>query len=97
MARPQLILPRADAACGKTFYSDSRTAETHRIALEFWNQATGRTRAGYRLAVLRCRRCGGFHIGQRPVDRILVRTAARLEDEPDREASFDFAVRAAGA
>jgi hypothetical protein len=70
MARNHVILPRADSACGKTFYSDRRTADGHRIALEVWNQATGRVREGYRLAVYRCRRCGGFHIGQRAIDRI---------------------------
>jgi len=70
MARPQLILPQADAACGKVFFPDRRTADGHRIALEVWNRATGREREGYRLAVYRCKRCHGFHIGQRPVDRI---------------------------
>ena len=64
MARTQVILPQADAACGKLFYSDRRIADGHRIALEVWNRATGRVREGYRLAVVRCRRCGGFHIGQ---------------------------------
>src|SRR6185312_711747 len=67
MARPQLILPQADASCGKTFYSDRRTADGHRIALEVWNRATGRVREGYRLAAYRCRRCGGFHVGQKPI------------------------------
>ncbi len=67
MARTRLILPQADAACGKLFYNDRRTADGHRIAMEVWNRATGRVREGYRLAVVRCRRCGGFHIGQRPI------------------------------
>src|SRR5262245_9313132 len=67
MPRPQLILPRPDPACGKVFYGDRRTADGHRIALEVWNQATGRSRVGYRLAVYRCRRCGGFHIAQRSI------------------------------
>jgi hypothetical protein len=67
MARPQLILPQADPACGKLFFSDRHTADAHRIAMEVWNRATGRTRDGYRLAVFRCRRCGGFHLGQRPI------------------------------
>ncbi|MGP0069789.1 MAG: hypothetical protein ACLQGP_40085, partial [Isosphaeraceae bacterium] len=58
-----------DASCGKSFYSDRRSADGHRIAMEIWNRATGRAREGYRLAVVRCRRCGGFHIGQRPIDR----------------------------
>ena len=69
MARPQLILPQADAACGKIFFADRRTADGHRIALEVWNRATGQGRQGYRLAVYRCKRCAGFHIGQRPIDR----------------------------
>ena len=43
MAKDQLILPRADSRCGKAFYSDPRVAESHRIALEFWNQATGQS------------------------------------------------------
>jgi hypothetical protein len=69
MARTRLILPQADAACGKLFYGDRRTADGHRIALEVWNRATGRIREGYHLAVVRCRRCGGFHIGRRPIDK----------------------------
>jgi hypothetical protein len=69
MSRTKLILPQADAACGKLFYRDRRTADGHRIALEIWNRATGRVREGYQLTVVRCRRCGGFHIGQRPVDK----------------------------
>ena len=51
MAYPQVILPQADAACGKVFFPDRRTADGHRIALEVWNRATGRGREGYRLAV----------------------------------------------
>jgi len=62
-----VILPRADAGCGKAFYLDRRTAEWHRIALEFWNQANGRGRADCRLSVYRCNRCGGFHVGQKRV------------------------------
>jgi hypothetical protein len=68
MVRSQVILARADAACGKVFYGDRRTANWHRIALEFWNQATGRVRADSRLAVYRCNRCGGFHISQKRVE-----------------------------
>jgi hypothetical protein len=68
MARPQVILPYADAACGKAFYRDRRTADWHRIALEFWNQATGHTRTDCRLTVYRCKRCGGFHISQKRVE-----------------------------
>jgi len=67
MNRSQLILPCADAACGKAFYHDRRTADQHRIALDFWNRATGHIRQGYRLAVYRCKRCGGFHIGQKRI------------------------------
>jgi len=62
MVTHQIILPRADAGCGKVFYRDRRTADWDRIALEFWNQATGRLRVDCRLAVYRCKRCGGFHI-----------------------------------
>jgi hypothetical protein len=69
MARDQLILPRADSGCGKVFYEDRRTADGHRIALEFWNRATGYTREGYQLSVYRCNRCGGFHIGQRRIEK----------------------------
>jgi len=73
MARNQLILPRADSGCGKAFYNDRRTADGHRIALEFWNKATGCTREGYQLSVYRCKRCGGFHIGQRRIEKPSVR------------------------
>jgi hypothetical protein len=68
VARTQLIDPRADPGCGKVFYGDRRTADWHRIALDFWNRATGCVRAGYRLRVYRCKRCGGFHIGQKRID-----------------------------
>jgi hypothetical protein len=68
MVRSQVILPRADAECGKAFYPNRRTADWHRIALEFWNQATGRVRMNYRLSVYRCKRCGGFHISQKRVE-----------------------------
>jgi hypothetical protein len=85
MTRPQLILPRADSACGKVFFSDRRTADGHRIALEVWNQATGRTREGHRLAVYRCRRCGGFHIGQKPIDSKPVRTSPPKDYQQDNE------------
>ena len=47
---PQLILPRADAGCGKVFYEERRIADEHRIVLDFWNQATGDIRKGYHLA-----------------------------------------------
>jgi hypothetical protein len=95
MSRHQLILPRADSACGKTFYDDRRTADSHRIALEFWNQATGRTRAGYRLAVSRCKRCGGYHIGRRRIEQVPPRPepSAPTECQPVPEADFDYVPR----
>jgi hypothetical protein len=68
MPRPQLILPRADAGCGKAFCHDRRTADHYRVALEFWNRATGRIRQGYQLAVYRCKRCGGYHTGQKRIE-----------------------------
>ena len=77
MQRPQLILPRADAACGKVFYKERRTANEHRIVLNFWNQATGDLRKGYSLTVYRCKRCGGFHIGQKRIDSSSVCVNAR--------------------
>jgi hypothetical protein len=70
MPKDHLILPRADSGCGKAFYSDRRTADWHRIALEFWKRATGSVRDGYQLAVHRCKRCGGFHISQRRIDKL---------------------------
>ena len=81
MERSQLILPQADSACGKLFYSDRLAADQHRIALEVWNRATGRVREGYRLAVLRCNRCGGFHIGRKPIKTIPVRTEQSMNYE----------------
>ena len=83
MARTQLILPQADAACGKVFFADRRTADGHRIALEVWNRATGRVREGYKLAVYRCKRCAGFPVGQRPIDRIPVRPLALPSEDRD--------------
>ena len=76
MSRPQLILPRADAQCGKVFYKERRIADEHRVVLNFWNQATGDLRKGYCLAVYRCKRCGGFHIGQKRIEKSSVCTAA---------------------
>ncbi len=67
MARSDWILPRADSACGKVFHPDRRSAEGHRIALEFWNQATGHAHRNYYLATYRCKRCGGFHIGKKRI------------------------------
>jgi hypothetical protein len=85
MRRPQLILPRADSACGKVFFSDRRTAAGHCIALEVWYRATGRVREGHRLAVYRCRRCGGFHVGQKPINSIKVRIAPCIDHRADHE------------
>lgn len=90
MSRPQLILPRADAACGKLFFPDRKTADGHRIGLEVWNRATGRTREGYRLAVFRCKRCGGYHIARRPVDRISPSSLPHLDQEPNRDERDSF-------
>jgi hypothetical protein len=97
MPRPQLILPQADASCGKTFFADRRTADGHRIALEVWNRATGRVREGYRLAVHRCRRCGGYHVGLRPIERIanpnptLTLAPARPDrDEPQQSEEWGY-------
>jgi hypothetical protein len=94
MSRQRLILPQADAACGKIFFPDRRTAEGHRIALEVWNRATGRVREGYRLTSHRCKRCGGFHVSLRPVDRIPSRplSIAPAETERDEEQSWDVVV-----
>lgn len=90
MPRPALILPRADAACGKIFFSDRRMADDHRIGLEVWYRATGRAREGYRLSVYRCRRCGGFHIGRRPIDRIPIRRPTTIDHDPDRDDRDSF-------
>jgi hypothetical protein len=85
MAHPSLILPQADSACGKLFYRDRHTADAHRIALEVWNRATGRVREGYRLAVCRCRRCGGYHIGYRPIST----KPMHVDPLPNREAQLE--------
>jgi hypothetical protein len=68
MAMSHWILPRADSACGKVFHPDRRAAEGHRVALEFWIRATGRTRKDSRLTVYRCKRCGGFHIANKKIE-----------------------------
>jgi hypothetical protein len=79
-----LILPRADSRCGKVFFDDRRSADGHRVALEFWNRATGQVREGYRLAVYRCKRCGGFHIGHKRIESLQNRiTAPRLDSARD--------------
>ncbi len=65
MSRPQLILARPDSQCGKVFFQERLAAREHRIALDFWNQATGDLRDGYCLVVFHCKKCGGFHIGQK--------------------------------
>lgn len=87
MSRHRLILPQADAACGKIFFPDRRTADGHRIGLEVWNRATGRGREGYRLTVHRCKRCGGYHVSQRPVDRLPVRPLPIPSPDADRDES----------
>jgi hypothetical protein len=86
-----LILPQADASCGKTFFPDRRTADGHRIALEVWNKATGRVREGYRLAVYRCKRCCGYHVGHKPIDRIPNPTPPLMpaRSEPDEPRPFE--------
>jgi hypothetical protein len=81
MSRPQLILPRADAGCGKVFYKERRRADEHRIVLNFWNQATGDLRKGYCLTVYRCKRCGGFHIGQKRIATLRGCTSDRTADD----------------
>ena len=89
MVWSQIILPRADVQCGKTFHKDRESARGHRVALEFWYAATGITREGYRLAVYRCKRCGGFHIGwkqkraKRPSDH-----QGAQENQPIHENDF---------
>jgi hypothetical protein len=90
MPTPQLILPRADVACGKMFFADRRTADGHRIALEVWNRATGRVREGYRLAAYRCKRCGGFHIGHRPVEQLSKRSVPEARQGFDRDGERPF-------
>jgi hypothetical protein len=86
MQSDRLILPRADSGCGKAFYNDRRTAVWHRIALEFWKQATGGIREGYHLAVYRCRRCGGFHIGQKRIERLYIgRESLDLHPDPNHD------------
>jgi hypothetical protein len=92
MTRARLILPRADAQCGKVFYDDRRTADWHRIALEFWNRATGRVRDGYRLAVYRCKRCGGFHIRHKRVVTISLQSDSSILSCPDADDRSDDAL-----
>ncbi len=98
MPYPQVILPQADAACGKTFFADRRTADDHRVGLEVWNRATGRQRPGYRLSVYRCRRCGGFHLAQRPVPPPPAAPAppAPTADEAERPGAADWMADEAG-
>jgi hypothetical protein len=85
MASDRLIVPQADSGCGKAFYSDRRTADGHRIALEFWNRATGCTRPGYQLTVHRCNRCGGFHISRRRVEQPRLKLSVSHETLPAAE------------
>jgi hypothetical protein len=79
MARSDWILPRADSACGKTFHADRRSAEGHRVALEFWNQATGRISSRSSLATYRCKRCGGFHVGRKRTENELRGSSRRSQ------------------
>ena len=80
MAMSQLILARPDAACGKVFHDKRRAAEEHRVALEVWNRATGCARENCRLVVFHCKRCGGFHIGQKRIDRLRPRDDSRTQE-----------------
>jgi hypothetical protein len=77
MAMSPLILARPDAACGKVFHANRRSAEQQRIALEIWNRANGCVKENRRLVVFHCKRCGGFHIGQKRIDRLRPRTDSR--------------------
>ena len=79
MARSDWILPCADAACGKAFHADRRSAEGYRVALEFWNQATGRINLRSTLVTYRCKRCGGFHVGRKRVESALEGASVRLQ------------------
>jgi hypothetical protein len=79
MARSDWILPRADAACGKAFHADRRSAEGCRVALEFWNQATGRINMGSALVTYRCKRCGGFHVARRKIKSTSAVSSARSQ------------------
>src|SRR5271163_4629121 len=78
MAMSQLILACPDAACGKVFHENRRSAEEQRVALEIWNRATGRARENYRLVVFHCKRCGGFHISQKRIDRLRPRDDSHI-------------------
>ena len=87
MAMSQLILARRDASCGKVFHANRRGAEQHRVALEIWNRATGCAKENYRLVSFQCNHCGGFHIGQKRIDRPRPRNDSRnLSHEINPEA-----------
>jgi hypothetical protein len=77
MAKPRLIVPCADSSCGKVFFANRRTADGHRVALEFWDRATGQVREGSQLVVYRCRRCGGFHIRYKRVEHPRIQLVSR--------------------
>jgi hypothetical protein len=79
MARSDWILPRADAACGKAFHADRRSADGYRVALEFWNKATGHITPGSSLVTYRCKRCGGFHVGRKRTNSEPAGSSARLQ------------------
>jgi hypothetical protein len=101
MARSDWIQPLADAACGRAFYPDRRTAEAHRIALEFWDQATGRGDSR-RLVACHCKRCGGFHLARRKLrkpSRPLTAEgslAAALPEPDDRVAGITLGLERRG-
>lgn len=83
MVWSQIILPTADARCGKVFHKDRGSARGQRVALEFWYQATGSAPAGRRLCVYRCKRCGGFHIGWKRETTLLPAAQPVPQDEQD--------------
>jgi hypothetical protein len=91
MTRSLLILPRADAGCGRAFFPDRKTAEGHRVALEFWNRATGRLHDGYRLAAYRCKRCGGFHVGLKRISAAEVAIGRHGAPSADHEETSEQA------
>ncbi len=70
MARQHVILARRDATCGKVFHGDRRSAQEDRIALEIWYRATGGGKKGSRFVVVHCKRCGGFHLGHKRVEKL---------------------------
>ena len=90
MAQPQWILPRADARCGRVFHPERKGAEGYRVALEFWNRATGQQREGYRLAVFRCKRCGGFHVKNRRIEETAATANETVPVRPGRNGAGEI-------